>query len=271
MGASTLVGVTSRLTVGGEVARQVIFDADGYDPPARVAGSVGIAFRASDGLVFALDWLASKPQDGETIAVAQGVELTGTLRLGRAWVQGMIFYLEPELYLLSPTASDTRGYRIISELEFDRAWSLQMSYESTSSVTNPHQSPTTRVGGMLQWVPNPERSMVLRINHRFDSGGQLSLTHRYSNMQRGIEVKSESEAVWQQTSDISPTITRLSTRAELVQAVGQATYVGLHYRGEAGRPLSGDSFQGFTYLTNMPQIDATWMPRTRPQPLCSWE
>jgi len=124
---------------------------------------------------------------------------------------------------------------------------------------------------MLQWVPNPERSMVLRINHRFDSGGQLSLTHRYSNMQRGIEVKSESEAVWQQTSDISPTITRLSTRAELVQAVGQATYVGLHYRGEAGRPLSGDSFQGFTYLTNMAQIDATWMPGTWPQPLCCWE
>ncbi|MGI6082128.1 MAG: SdrD B-like domain-containing protein [Limnochordia bacterium] len=261
LGASALVGVNSRFTVGGELARQVILYATDSDPHARLAGSMGIAFRASDGLVFALDWLASQPQQSEPAAVAQGVELTGTLRLGSASLQSMIYYREPDLYLFSPIGSDAQGVRIIGEFDLSQAWNLQMSYDTTSSVKNPHQTPKTTVGGVLQWIPTREQSMVLRVNHRFDSGGRFSLAHHYSNMQRGLDVKSESEAVWQERSDTPPGITRLSARSELVYAMGQESYLGFRYRGMAGRPLSsGSSRQGFTYLTNTAQIDATWMP-----------
>ncbi|MGI6611632.1 MAG: SdrD B-like domain-containing protein [Limnochordia bacterium] len=261
MGASAYTGVTSWLTVGGELARQVILDGS-QDHPDHLAGAIGLALRASDGLVFALDWLASQPQ-GAVGAPAQGAELTASLRMGRTSWQSMIFYREPDLYLFSPGAPDTQGFRVVGEYNINRAWSLQGSYELATSVSDSSRSPRTRVGGVLQWTPSLDRSVVLRLNHVPRDRDRVSLTHRYSNVQKGTELKSESEATWVERPQASPVLTNVSARLEFDQALDSASYLGLRYRGVADWPLGGDlSRRGFALLTNTVQVDATWMPGT---------
>lgn len=261
MGASAYTGVTSWLTVGGEVARQVVLD-DSQGHPARLAGNIGLALRASDGLIFALDWLASQPQNASG-APAQGAELTASLRLGRTSWQSMIFYRQPDLHLFSPTAADTKGFQVIGEYLINRSWSLQASYELAASVSDPSQPSRARFGGMIQWTPSPEHSAVLRLSHAPGDRDKVSLTQRYSNVPKGIEVKSESEATWMERPQAPPVLTSVNARLELDKALSSASYLGLRYSGVADWPLDGDlTPRGFALLKNSAQVDITWMPRT---------
>lgn len=210
---SVYTGITSWLTIGGELAHQTKLDSQGNTvSPAILAGNVGATLRTGDNLLFSLDWMLSEPEKANR-RPDQGVDFTANLQLRQLAVQSVMFYRESGLTLFTRTETDVKGYRAMFEYEFSKAFNVGGSVQRAYSVSDEEREPDTKLGAVLRWVPTKNDTSVLKLERQVRVNDKVQLDYQHSSP--STNVKFEAAGNWVENERAERRINDAQTRLEI--------------------------------------------------------
>lgn len=259
LGSALYSGVTSWLTVGGEIAQQMVLGTDNtIDGPSNRAGLVGLALRAADNLVFSLDWLVSKTDGSPT--TSQGWEATANWQLGNIAWQSVVFYRQPSLRFFSPLETDIQGYKIIAEYDVNKKWNLQGSLQQAKPVSTPDTDPNTIMSVTSRWNPSQDSSILLGLERNANHSDRVTLVHSYEDKSKSNKLRFEANGRWVEEKGMTPSLTVASAKVEVRREFASNAFFGASFNGVAERSVLGTNIFTPFLRRNTTEADITWAP-----------